>query len=147
MKELSEEMKSVFKQLQGLGFIHVTGLPTADPTNGNRFDGNRPIFTSKKDWGKTGRNHDFTVAVTTEGHVWVRVVGENLLDHSVQNLLKVVCPNGGGCLVPCSSFQMPVPMHLMQRCADPLWEGGDSGRLFPSEPEKAEEKARKAFHV
>ena len=100
------------KELQSLGYVHVTGLRTVG-------DHQEPYIIGEKitenDFGKRGSNNGVFSLNTKGGEVWIRT---GFVSIRVDKLNELA-PNGEGAFVPCSNGERVAMSDLLKRIADP----------------------------
>lgn len=125
--ELSRD--EIRRLLQRTGFVHITGLPYRDlalkDDNGLPVEG--LVQPARGECGRWDQNNGKTVAVTTEGEVWLSAA----MAYDVPGL-ETICPRGIGAFVPMSNTDVVDAHCLLQRVRDPDWSGiSDEFSLVP----------------
>jgi len=125
--------KLIGEALATIGYIHVTGLETA------QAEGQQSgviCVTNLRQLGCRDYNNGVAVAVTVNGEVWIASgSGIGSLDEGEkakqEKILAEVCPNGTGAFVPCSNGETIAIGQMMARVANPGWIGDNHHPVAP----------------
>lgn len=102
----------VRRELKRLGFFHATGLPWIEAEH----DEEGHIQAYHQHLGCWGSNNRWTVAVLSNGEVWM-LKGEPNNEH--KKLLRKICSKGRGASTPCGEAQIIDAEHIADRVRDP----------------------------
>ncbi len=104
---------AVRSELKRLGFWHATGLPWIDAIH----DEEGQIQAHHQHIGHWGCDGKWTVAVLTNGEVWLAKNGEP--NEECKKFLRKACPNGRGADIPFVDRRLIDPDHVAERVFDP----------------------------
>lgn len=126
------DVPKLWEQLMSFGWVNVTGLTVlVRPISfyGNPYDFIFPLpYTSEGNdfLSGVGYNNDMCVAYPPDGTVWLHTGSVTVQFAPTVDVMPLFRPGfKGNAFVPCSNGEQIDGRLILERIADPFWNGGE----------------------